>query len=145
MSDLFGGVQWCIRGLNPCGIRSSPSRHKNLKIGQRGNTEKTYVLFVEISRFARFHVRRMNCDISETAHPVTEKKNGDHFAIQKLTAETTFRHSTVVFRPLLRTKRTFSWYSLVARFLNFLWWGVIFTFFCINARSGQFIFGLHPF
>ena len=65
----------------------------------------------------------LNRDISETALPITETKNGDHFAIQsipqnvgKLTSETTFGHSKVVFRPLLRTKRAFSQNPLMARF-----------------------------
>ena len=71
---------------------------------------------------------RTNRYISETALPITETKKRKHFAIQstpqnlgKLTSETTFGHSKVVFRPLLRTKRTFSRKALVARFLNFLW------------------------
>ena len=40
----------------------------------------------------------------------------------KLTSETTFCHSKVVFQPLLRTKRTFSQNPLIARFWNFVGW-----------------------
>ena len=65
----------------------------------------------------------MNHDISETALPITETKKRKHFAIQstpqnlgKLTSETTFGHSKVVFRPLLRTKRTFSQNPPMSRF-----------------------------
>ena len=54
--------------------------------------------------------------VSEMALPITETKKRKHFAIEstpqnlgKLTSETTFGHSKVVFRPLLRTKtRVFS-------------------------------------
>jgi len=72
---------------------------------------------------ARFYVKRTNRDISETALPITETKKRKHFAIQstpqnlgKLTSETTFGHSKVVFRPLLRTKRTFSQNPPMSRF-----------------------------
>ena len=42
--------------------------------------------------------------------------------LRKLTSETTFGHSKVVFRPLLRTKRAFSQNPLMARFWIFFWW-----------------------
>ena len=74
----------------------------------------------------RFYVKRTNHDISKTALPITETKKRKHFAIQstpqnlgKLTSETTFGHSKVVFWPLLRTKRTFSQNPPMARFWNF--------------------------
>ena len=77
----------------------------------------------EILRFARFFGKCANRDISETALLITETKNGDHFAIVitpqnlgKLNSETTFGHSKVVFRPLLRTKRAFSQNPVMARF-----------------------------
>ena len=64
-----------------------------------------------------------NRNISETALPITETKKRKHFAIEstpqnlgKLTSETTFGHSKVVFRPLLRTKRTFSQNPPMSRF-----------------------------
>ena len=41
---------------------------------------------------------------------------------EKLTSETTFGHSKVVFRPLLRTKRTFSQNPPMSRFWIFFWW-----------------------
>ena len=84
---------------------------KNFKIGTLGDFEKTYGRI------------RTNRYISETALPITETKKRKHFAIEstpqnleKLTSETTFGHSKVVFRPVLRTKRTFSQNPLMSRF-----------------------------
>ena len=69
---------------------------------------------IEISRFARFYVKRTNRNILETALLIIEGNKRKHFEIQstpqnlgKLTSETTFGHSKVDFRPLLHTKRTF--------------------------------------
>ena len=66
---------------------------------------------------------RMNCYISETALPITETKKRKHFAIQttpqnlgKLTSEPAFAHSKVLFRPLLRMKRTITLSDACARF-----------------------------
>ena len=62
-------------------------------------------------------------DISETALPITETKTRKRLTIQgtpqnlgKLTSETIFGHSKVVFWPLLRTKRTFSQNPAMSRF-----------------------------
>ena len=59
-------------------------------------------------------------DISETA---PKQKHGDHFSIEstpqnlgKLTSEPTFAHSKVLFRPLLRMKRTITLSDACARF-----------------------------
>ena len=75
------------------------------------------------SHGSRICPNRTNRDISETALPITETKKRKHFAIEstpqnlgKLTSETTFGHSKVVFQPLLRTKRTITFQALNARF-----------------------------
>ena len=68
----------------------------------------------------------VNRDISETALPTTISKFWKHCSIQttpqnqgKITSETTFGHSKVVFRPLLRIKRAFSQNPPMARFWKF--------------------------
>ena len=70
-----------------------------------------------------FVQKRAKRDISETALPITISKFRKHFLTQttpqnlgKITSETTFGHSKVVFRPLLRIKRVFSQNPLMARF-----------------------------
>ena len=82
---------------------------KKFKIETLGDFEKTFI--------------RTNCYISETALPITETKKRKHFAIEstpqnlgKLTSETTFAHSKVLFRPLLRMKRTITLSDACARF-----------------------------
>ena len=66
------------------------------------------------------------CDISETALLITISKFRKHFSIQttpqklgKITSETTFGHSKVVSRPLLRIKRAFSQNPPMAWFWKF--------------------------
>ena len=60
----------------------------------------------EMSRFASFCAKRGKRDISEKALPIKISKFRKHFSIQttpqnlgKITSETTFDHSKVVFRP----------------------------------------------
>ena len=62
----------------------------------------------------------------------------------KLTSETTFGHSKVVFRPLLRTKRTFSQNPAMSRFWNFFGdtWHLFHTK-KLDGSDGEFFF-LNP-
>ena len=67
--------------------------------------------------------KRAKRDILETALLITISKFRKHFSIQttpqnlgKITSETTFSHSKVVFRPLLRIKLAFSQNPPIARF-----------------------------
>ena len=79
---------------------------KNKKIA-RAFFEKTYVLYVKFVK-----TRELRYLGNSTSDHRNEKRK--HSAIQstpqnlgKLTSETTFGHSKVVFQPLLRTKRAF--------------------------------------
>ena len=72
------------------------------------------ILMISHPRYQRCQTRT-NRYILETALAITETKKRKHFAIKstpqnlgKLTSETIFGHSKVVFRPLLRTKLAFS-------------------------------------
>ena len=89
-------------------------------------SKKSYFSDFSINIWYLYTFIRTNRYISETALPITETKKRKHFAIEstpqnlgKLTSETTFGHSKVVFRPLLRTKRTFSQNPPMSRFWIF--------------------------
>ena len=82
-----------------------------------GPKKKMRVLYVAMAQ------KRAKRDISETALPIKISKFRKHFSIQttpqnlgKITSETTFGHSKVVFQPLLRIKRAFSQNPPMARF-----------------------------
>ena len=68
--------------------------------------EKVSGITKENFKIGTFVRNRTNRYISETALPITETKKRKHFAIEstpqnlgKLTSETTFGHSKVVFQP----------------------------------------------